>query len=44
MLLSKEHPLDSNWLTSLEVKPILIGENVSDKEGIVADPTQANNG
>ena len=25
-------------MTSLEVKPILIGENVSDKEGIVADP------
>ena len=27
-------------MTSLEVKPILIGENVSDKEGIVADPRQ----
>ena len=40
ILLSKEHPLDSNWLASLDVKPILIGENVRDEEGIVADPRQ----
>ena len=40
ILLSKEHPLDSNWLASLDVKPILIGENVRDEDGIVVDPRQ----